>query len=105
MEDNPVTSTPVQTAESVPQLPAGIEPRKASRSWLYILIGLLILGLVITGLVLLFQSTPAAVGKIRDVFIIFLALEFLIIGIALVVLVIQVTMLINVLQNEIKPIL
>ncbi len=44
-------------------------------------------------------------SNIRDIFIIFMAFESLIIGAALVVLVIQVASLINLLQNEIKPIL
>ncbi|PWH13150.1 MAG: hypothetical protein DDG60_10695 [Anaerolineae bacterium] len=42
---------------------------------------------------------------IRDIFIIFLALESLIIGAALVILIIQLASLINLLNNEIKPIL
>ena len=41
----------------------------------------------------------------RDIFIIFLALESLVIGAALVVLIIQLASLINLLQNEVKPIL
>lgn len=44
-------------------------------------------------------------SNIRDIFIIFMAFESLIIGAALVILVIQVASLMNLLQNEIKPIL
>ena len=43
--------------------------------------------------------------QIRDVFIIFMALESLIIGVALVVLVVQLATLINLLQNEVRPML
>lgn len=43
--------------------------------------------------------------NIRDIFIIFLALESLVIGAALVILIIQLASLINLLNNEIKPIL
>ena len=43
--------------------------------------------------------------NIRDIFIIFMALESLIIGAALVVLIIQIAMLMNLLNNEIKPML
>ena len=46
-----------------------------------------------------------ATARIRDVFIIFMALEALVIGAALVILIIQLATLINLLQNEIKPIL
>jgi hypothetical protein len=43
--------------------------------------------------------------QIRDVFIIFMALESLVIGVALVVLVVQLATLINLLQNEVRPML
>lgn len=43
--------------------------------------------------------------NIRDIFIIFMALESLVIGVALVVLIVQIASLINLLNNEIKPIL
>ena len=48
-------------------------------------------------------STPT--DKIRDVFIIVVALESLVIGVALVVLIIQLASLVNLLQNEVRPIL
>jgi hypothetical protein len=66
-------------------------------------IAAVIILLAIIGVVYwLFQaSTPTE--KIRDIFIIFMALESLIIGAALVVLVIQIASLINLLNNEIKP--
>lgn len=43
--------------------------------------------------------------QIRDVFIIFMALESLVIGVAMVVLIVQLSTLINLVQNEIRPIL
>jgi len=43
--------------------------------------------------------------NIRDIFLIFMALESLVIGVALVVLIVQIASLINLLNNEIKPIL
>jgi hypothetical protein len=65
---------------------------------------LLILGLIGTGLVLLLQpGTDTA--RVRDIFIIFMALEFLLIGIVMIVLIIQLARLTLLLQNEIKPIL
>lgn len=50
-------------------------------------------------------STAEVVARIRDVFIIVMALESLLIGAVLVILIIQVARLTNLLQNEIKPIL
>jgi hypothetical protein len=48
---------------------------------------------------------PAQTQTIRDVFIIFMALEALVIGLALVVLIVQMSLLTTVLRHEIKPIL
>ena len=52
---------------------------------------------------LLQPATPT--DRIRDVFIIVVALESLVIGVALIVLIVQLASLINLLQNEIRPIL
>jgi len=55
---------------------------------------------------LLHPGTSAEwVGKLRDVFIIVVALESLVIGVALIVLIVQLASLINLLQNEVRPIL
>ena len=65
---------------------------------------LVILGGVIAAVAgLLNPNTPTE--RIRDIFIIFMAFESLVIGAALVVLILQISTLINLLQNEIKPIL
>ena len=75
---------------------------------------LIMIGLVIVGLVLLagfvasviFLLQPATpTDTIRDIFIIIMAFEFLVIGLALIILLIQLARLINLLQNEIQPIL
>ena len=51
-------------------------------------------------------SQPGAPTEtLRDIFIILVAFEFMIIGIALVVLVIQLARLVNLLNNEVRPIL
>lgn len=76
----------------------------------YIIIGSLILLVFLTLIVLatiylVDPANSARTEQIRDVFIIFLALESLIIGIALVVLIVQLSTLINLLQNEIRPII
>lgn len=67
--------------------------------------GLLALGGIIAGVFALSSSSLDQTGKIRDIFIIFMAVEFLIIGIAMVVLIIQLAALINLLNNEVRPIL
>jgi len=50
-------------------------------------------------------QNPAVASNVRDIFIILMAFESLLIGAALVVLVIQMVSLVNLLQNEVKPIL
>lgn len=60
---------------------------------------------VIASIFLLKPENSDVTEQLRDVFIIFMALESLIIGIALVVLIIQLATLINLIQNEIRPII
>jgi len=66
----------------------------------------IVLILVLLGVAIFFLLQPATpTDKIRDVFIIVVALESLVIGIALIVLIVQLASLINLLQNEVRPIL
>ena len=63
----------------------------------------LLAGLVL-GIIALAQPTTDT-GKVRDIFIIVLAVESLLLGVALVILVVQLAVLTNLVQNEVKPIL
>jgi len=70
--------------------------------------GLVVLVIVIAASVLAvwaMLSNPAQTETIRDVVIVFMAGEALIIGLALVLLIIQLARLTALLQNEIRPIL
>jgi len=67
--------------------------------------GVILLALIIAGVVFLLTRSAETTGKIRDVFIIFMALESILIGLALIILIVQIAQLINLLQNEIKPII
>ena len=70
-----------------------------------IVIGIIVL-LLLLGVAIYFLLQPATpTDKIRDIFIIVVALETLVIGVALVVLIVQLASLINLLQNEVKPII
>jgi membrane protein implicated in regulation of membrane protease activity len=64
---------------------------------------ILLAGLFVSIWALTLPSTDTA--KIRDIFIIFMALESLLFMLVLVILIVQIARLINLLQNEIKPIL
>ncbi len=59
--------------------------------------------LAVSVLALLQPNVPTE--RIRDIFVIFVSLETLVIGVALVVLLVQLATLINLLQNELRPIL
>jgi hypothetical protein len=64
---------------------------------------LLLVALVVA--VIAMVNNPAETETIRDIFIVFMAIEALVIGVALVVLIVQVALLTNLLRHEIKPIL
>ncbi len=71
-----------------------------------IIVGIIIIALVVLAAYFLTRPENSAMTEqLRDVFIIFMALASLVLGIALVVLIIQLAVLINLLQNEIRPIL
>lgn len=93
--------------DPTPALPPPAEEEKAkpSRLWIWIAAGVFIVALIALGVVLLLRADAGVTAQIRDVFIIFMALEAIIIGAALVILVIQLASLINLVQNEVKPIL
>jgi hypothetical protein len=80
------------------------EPAKNPNKVGLIISAVVVIGLLITGLIFLLQpGTDTA--RVRDVFIIFMALEFLLIGIVMIILIVQLARLTLLLQNEIKPIL
>lgn len=73
-----------------------------------IIVGAVVVVLVVAGVVLAsiwMLGHPAQTEILRDVFIIWMAFLALLIGVALIILSVQVARLINLLQNEIKPIL
>ncbi|MCS7247162.1 MAG: hypothetical protein NZ840_02845 [Anaerolineales bacterium] len=83
-----------------------MQKKTSPRSYVYAfsIAGLLIL------LVLVFSTywlitNEEKTALIRDILIILIGFEFLLLGVALILLVIQLARLINLLQNEIKPIL
>ncbi len=103
-------ATPETTSEVIPpRSAADIKPtdqeQKTKRIIIGIIIGaVIILAALIFAIYILMQdSTPT--DRIRDVFIIVVALESLVIGVALIILIIQLASLINLLQNEVRPIL
>jgi hypothetical protein len=93
----------------IPTLEEEAAQQAAIRKQRWIIAGIIsaiILVLAGIGFAVFFLLQPGSpTSTIRDIFIIFMAFESLIIGVALVVLIIQIASLINLLQNEVKPIL
>jgi hypothetical protein len=78
-----------------------------SSPWLGILILSIVL-IIIAGLVvavIALVNHPEQTEALRDVVIIFVAVEALIIGLALILLIVQIARLTSIIQNEIKPLI
>ncbi len=121
--DNQLTSTSPQPAPALPapqadqnQNPDQSQNRAASapdqpgadgskRVLIYVIIAVVVV-LALIGAAIWGLTRPTTdTAKIRDVFIIFMAMQSLLTGLSLIVLIVQLARLINLLQNEIKPIL
>lgn len=99
-----------QSNITAPLTPEQIAAKKAQERQMKTIVAAVIAGVVVLLIgigfavyALLQPGTPT--DRIRDIFIIIVALETLVIGVALVVLLIQLASLINLLQNEVRPIL
>ncbi|MEJ2011961.1 MAG: hypothetical protein P8X64_07010 [Anaerolineales bacterium] len=80
----------------------------SSRTTLWVVLGVIVVLALITGVVfavIAMVQHPQQTETIRDIVIIFVAVEALLIGLALIVLVIQIARLTDLLRNEIGPIL
>ena len=99
---------PDSTASTVDALPAESVPESTTISPVWIMVGVVFLLVVLAFFVFsvtLMVQNPAQTETLRDIMIIFVALESIIIGLALVILLIQLARLSNLLRYEIKPIL
>jgi hypothetical protein len=104
------TPAPTPQETPVPQLPSPApspeEKRSQRQTQIGIAVGVIaVLALLIGGLVFLFVAPAETTARVRDIFIIIMAFESLLIGFVLVILILQIAKLTNLLQNEIKPIL
>ena len=101
------------TNENLPITTNAIPDPKELRRQRLIIIGLgiiviLSLFLLVIGFYFLLNpelTSNETVARVRDVFIILMALESMLAGLALTILIVQVARLTNLLENEVKPIL
>jgi nitrate reductase gamma subunit len=105
----PLRSEKTYTPPSPEELAARAEQEKRmKRIMTGVIVGAVIILAFLIGMIYLLvrPATPAeVVSRIRDVFIIVVALETLVIGVALIIMIVQLASLINLLQNEVRPIL
>ncbi len=99
-------TSPVQpvAASTPPPTSSGLTPEQRRLAIVAIVVTLIIIAGIVMAVYFMAQN-PAATTVIRDIFIIFMAVESMFIGFALVILMIQLARLTNLLQHEIKPIL
>ena len=96
---------PGASSEEYPA-PQQTETEQSQRNIVIIIVIGIIVLLALLGVAIYFLLQPATpTDRIRDIFIIVVALESLVIGVALIILIVQLASLINLLQNEVKPIL
>jgi len=96
-------TTPQPTPEELTRQSEAVRQQRTIVTVAVIAIVALITLVVLAVWYLLQAGTPT--DRIRDIFLIFMALESLVIGVALIVLIVQLASLINLLQNEVRPIL
>jgi len=113
MEENAPKTSQNGTAANVPSLPASVQSTQLTpeelaqrrKTIVFAVIFIVVLLGFFGGSVYWLYQPATPTHKIRDIFIIFMAVESLLIGLALVILIVQLAQLINLLQNEIKPII
>ena len=90
---------------------ADVSPEDASgrtNSTVWVVLGALVIILLLTGIVfatIAMVRNPTQTETIRDIVIVFVAVEALLIGLALIILIVQLARLTDLLRNEIGPIL
>jgi hypothetical protein len=99
--------TPEIVPKSPPEeAPTSQEAERRQRNIVTIIIVGIVVLLALLGIAIYYLLQPTTpTDRIRDIFIIVVALESLVIGVALIVLIVQLASLINLLQNEVRPIL
>ena len=102
---------------STPELPSRVTPdeylaspsgsdEEKKGTMIGAIIGIVLIIIVTIAFLIFLLTAPASVtARIRDIFIIFLAIQSLLIGVVMIILIVQLSQLLNLLQNEVKPIL
>ena len=106
LEQQPVATPPPAPQLTPEQLAELREQERKQKRMVASIVGGIVLIIVLLSVAIYFLLQPTTpTDQIRDVFIIVVALESLVVGVALIVLILQMATLINLLQNEVRPIL
>jgi hypothetical protein len=109
METEPSQSLPVSSSEekikgeSVPQVTA--EEKAAKRTQILMIAGVVIFVALLVLVIVLMAKYPAATVVVRDIAIVFVAVTTFLMGLAMILLIFQIQVLIQVLRDEIQPLL
>lgn len=106
---------PARSSQPDPSLPPTLTPEETARKRadqrqartiviVAVIAAVVLLALLVLAVILLLRP-GVPTDRIRDIFIIVVAFETLVVGVALVVLLVQLASLINLIQNEVRPIL
>jgi len=91
---------------TVEDQPVSTQEQESKRgATIAIIVAVVLVIAIIAGIVVLSLQDGGTVTKVRDLFIILMALMTFVIGLALVILMVQIADLTNLLKNEIKPIM
>ncbi len=99
------TPRPANEQSQTPVTDPAIERERRKMTITLTIGGILLVVFIILSIVFLMTAEGDTTSKIRDIFLIFMALESLVIGVALIVLIVQLSSLVNLLQNEVRPML
>ena len=100
--EHPLPSTPNDIPPTEAQLAAD---KAAKRTQIMVIAGAIIFLVLLIAAVVLMAVFPTATTVIRDIAIVFVAVETFVIGLVAIVLIFQIQMLIQVLRDEIQPLL
>ena len=89
----------------IPQSTQAMDEQTAQRTKVFVIAGSIVLVVLLIVAIVLMASFPQVTQVIRDIAIVFVAVETFLIGAALLVLVVQIEMLIRILRDEIQPLL
>lgn len=104
VEGSPPAVQPVGVDQAIPE-PQELSAEQKRTIVVFIIAFVLLVAIIIASIVFLLNQPGERVAQIRDVFIIFMALQSLLTGLTLVILIVQLARLLNLLQNELRPLL